>query len=111
MGHQEYHSKDFAANGGTFEMAQLWVNLPKKHKMVKPRYQELVNAKIPVVHLENDDENDDEGAATGATARLIAGKLPTLSDDDDGYTAKGPAKTNSPINLWDVSLPQKGTHR
>jgi len=105
--HQEYHSKEFAANGGIFEMCQLWVNLPKKHKMVKPRYQELVNAKIPVVSL--DDDENDEGAATGATARLIAGKLPTLADDDDGYMAKGPAKTYSPINLWDVSLPQKGS--
>jgi len=36
--HEEYHSKDFAERGGTFEMCQLWVNLPKKYKMVKPRY-------------------------------------------------------------------------
>lgn len=105
--HQEYHSKEFSANGGTFEMAQLWVNLPKKHKMVKPRYQELINAKIPVIDLDGDE--NDNGAATGATARLIAGKLPTLDDDNDGFIAKGPAKTYSPINLWDVSLPQQGS--
>ena len=105
--HQEYHSKKFTASGGTFEMAQLWVNLPKKHKMTKPRYQEILNAKIPVVDLDN-DENDD-GATNGATARLIAGKLPTLDDDEEAYVAKGPAKTYSPINLWDVSLPNKGS--
>lgn len=28
--HQEYHSKEFTREGGTFEMCQLWVNLPKK---------------------------------------------------------------------------------
>jgi redox-sensitive bicupin YhaK (pirin superfamily) len=28
--HQEYHSKEFTKTGGTFEMCQLWVNLPKK---------------------------------------------------------------------------------
>ena len=26
--HEEFHSRKFAASGGTFEMAQLWVNLP-----------------------------------------------------------------------------------
>lgn len=28
--HEEYHSKEFTTNGGTLEMCQLWVNLPKK---------------------------------------------------------------------------------
>jgi len=89
--HQEYHSKKFSETGGTFEMAQLWVNLPKKHKMVKPRYQSITNAKVPVVELAG------EG---GATARVIAGSI--------GDT-EGPAKTYSPINVWDVSLPKKGS--
>jgi len=87
--HEEYHSKDFTERGGTFEMCQLWVNLPKKYKMVKPRYQPISGSKIPVVEL-----ND------GAQVRVIAGKLDKV---------KGPAKTYSPINLWDVSLPSKGT--
>ena len=68
---------------------QLWVNLPKKHKMVKSRYQAISNTNIPVVQLQDD-----------ATARIIAGEF--------GGT-KGPAKTYSPINLWDVSLPKKGS--
>jgi redox-sensitive bicupin YhaK (pirin superfamily) len=28
---------------------QLWVNLPKSHKMIKPRYQEIRSAKIPTI--------------------------------------------------------------
>lgn len=88
--HQEYHSKKFSEEGGTFEMAQLWVNLPKKHKMVKPRYQAITNAKVPTIDLGTD----------GVTARVIAGSL---------YETTGPAKTYSPINLWDVALPKKGT--
>lgn len=88
--HQEYHSKAFTENGGTFEMAQLWVNLPKKHKMVKPRYQAITNSKVPTIALGDD----------GATARIIAGSL---------HDTTGPAKTYSPINLWDVSLPKKGS--
>jgi quercetin 2,3-dioxygenase len=40
--HEEHHSPAFAAKGGTFEMVQLWVNLPAKHKMAKPGYQTLL---------------------------------------------------------------------
>ncbi len=29
--HEEYHSEDFARQGGPFEMVQLWVNLPAGH--------------------------------------------------------------------------------
>ena len=34
--HEEFHSTDFQQTGGTFEMAQLWLNLPKKHKVRSP---------------------------------------------------------------------------
>jgi redox-sensitive bicupin YhaK (pirin superfamily) len=46
--HEEYHSDDFAETGGLFHMAQLWVNLPAKHKMTKPSYQAIENRSIPV---------------------------------------------------------------
>lgn len=95
--HQEYHSQDFTETGGTFEMCQLWVNLPKKHKMVKPRYQAIKSKQIPTVTLT--DDSTDESAAK-PEARLIAGEL---------LDVKGPAKTYSPVNLWDVSLPNKKT--
>lgn len=36
--HEEFHSQDFTRNGGTFEVVQLWVNLPAKDKMVDPGY-------------------------------------------------------------------------
>src|ERR671912_123486 len=31
--HEEKHERAFARQGGTFEMVQLWVNLPRAHKM------------------------------------------------------------------------------
>jgi redox-sensitive bicupin YhaK (pirin superfamily) len=40
--HEEYHSPDYAAKGGPFEMVQLWVNLPAKDKMSAPGYQSIV---------------------------------------------------------------------
>ena len=46
--HEEYHSNAFAETGGLFHMAQLWVNLPAKHKMTKPSYQAIEHISIPV---------------------------------------------------------------
>lgn len=87
--HEEYHSHDFARNGGTLEMAQLWVNLPARDKMAPPRYQTLLEREIPVVKLDND----------AGTLRVIAG-------DYQGH--KGPARTFTPINVWDLRLNQDG---
>jgi len=32
---------------------QLWANLPASHKMMKPRYQEILSSEIPVAKLQN----------------------------------------------------------
>lgn len=83
--HEEYHSDGFAQRGGPFEMIQLWVNLPARDKMATPGYQSLLSRDIPRVAL-----------ADGAgSVRVIAGAF-------DG--AQGPARTFSPMNVWDVSL-------
>jgi redox-sensitive bicupin YhaK (pirin superfamily) len=87
--HEEFHSERFAREGGTLEMVQLWVNLPAKDKMSPPRYQGILDAQIPRLDLPN-------GAGS---ARIIAGEL---------LGTKGPAKTFTPINVWDLQL-QPGT--
>jgi redox-sensitive bicupin YhaK (pirin superfamily) len=83
--HSEYHEKSFARGGGPLHVIQIWVNLPKKDKMHKPRYQAIVDADIPRVEL--------SGGA--GTARVISGTL------DE---AKGPASTFSPARMMDVKL-------
>ena len=45
--HSEMPSAEFQRSGGTLHGFQLWVNLPKRDKMTKPRYQEIPNAQIP----------------------------------------------------------------
>ncbi len=81
--HEEFHSRAFTATGGAFEMVQLWVNLPAKDKSAPPGYQTLLDAEIPVVAL------------PGGTLRVIAGS----------YSGrKGPARTFTPIDIWDVRL-------
>jgi redox-sensitive bicupin YhaK (pirin superfamily) len=81
--HEERHSAGFSKTGGPFRMVQLWVNLPAKDKMTPAKYQAITSAEIPTVAL------------AGGTARIIAGEL---------AGARGPARTFTPINLWDVRL-------
>lgn len=88
--HEEFHSQQFARTGGVFEVVQLWVNLPARDKMSAPRYQEILDRQIPVVKLGDGD----------SSARVIAGEL--------GGT-KGPARTLTPVELWDVRLSAGGS--
>ncbi|HEY0628728.1 MAG TPA: pirin family protein [Sphingomicrobium sp.] len=81
--HEEFHSPGYTKTGGPFRMVQLWVNLPAKDKMSPPGYQAIRDADVPVVDL---------GAGR---ARIIAGEL---------NGTKGPARTFTPINLWDVRI-------
>jgi len=83
--HEEYHSREFAKTGGVFEMCQLWVNLPSKHKMDPARYQPITSTSIPIVPLPYD----------AGYVRVIAGRY--------GETV-GPALTFTPIDMWEVRL-------
>jgi hypothetical protein len=87
--HEEFHSPAYTRRGGPFEMVQLWVNLPAKHKMSAPRYQTLLDAGIPRIAI----------AEGEGSVRVIAGEF---------AGRQGPAATFSPLNVWDVRL--KGGH-
>ena len=52
--HSEMPSTEFARAGGRMHGFQLWVNLPKRDKMMKPRYQEIPNSQIPTVTSPDD---------------------------------------------------------
>jgi len=81
--HDEFHSRDFAEKGGEFEMVQLWVNLPAKNKMTKPRYQSLDKKDFPIVRLQD-----------GTTKlKIIAGNYGGLSS---------PTETFTKINIYEV---------
>jgi quercetin 2,3-dioxygenase len=86
--HEEWHEREFARRGGTMEMAQLWVNLPAKDKMAAPGYQDIRSSQIPVVDL-----------GAGSRVRVIAGEF---------RGAKGPARTFTPINVWDAKIAAGG---
>lgn len=46
--HSEMPEAAFAAGGGRVHGLQLWVNLPRKDKMIAPRYQEVPSEQIPI---------------------------------------------------------------
>src|SRR5258708_24898768 len=45
--HSEMQSREMGAHGGRAHGFQIWVNLPARLKMTRPRYQELSGTKIP----------------------------------------------------------------
>src|ERR1043166_8484838 len=51
--HAEMPSPEFLRKGGRMHGFQLWVNLPQRDKMAKPRYQEIPRAQIPEVKSED----------------------------------------------------------
>jgi redox-sensitive bicupin YhaK (pirin superfamily) len=83
--HEEFHGKEFSASGGKFEVVQLWVNLAARDKTAKPGYQSITSKQIPQVALP-------DGAGM---VRVIAGEY---------KGAAGPARTFSPVQVWDVRL-------
>jgi redox-sensitive bicupin YhaK (pirin superfamily) len=86
--HKEYHEKEFSRAGGVMQMVQLWVNLPAKHKMTAPKYQELTRAGMANHALED-----------GGRIEVIAGEY---------RGAKGPAFTFTPVHLSNAHLKQGG---
>ena len=46
--HSEMPEKEFAKSGGILHGFQLWINLPKTDKWIKPDYQDVPSRKIPV---------------------------------------------------------------
>jgi len=53
--HSEMPGAEIAKNGGRLHGFQLWVNLPRKDKMVAPRYQDVAAARLPMVQTEAKD--------------------------------------------------------
>jgi redox-sensitive bicupin YhaK (pirin superfamily) len=87
--HKEYHEEQFSKEGGYFQMAQLWVNLPAKYKMSAPKYQGITHSQINKYLLE-----DGKGAI-----EVIAGNYENVT---------GAASTFSPVNMFNARLEKGG---
>ncbi len=83
--HSEMPEETFASRGGRMHGFQLWVNLPRRDKMMTPRYQEVAGAKIP-------------SAATAdgkVSVRVLAG---------EALGAKAIIDTRTPILYLDAAI-------
>ncbi len=87
--HQEYHEENFSKQGGTFQMVQMWVNLPAKDKETMPKYQDMLMNEMTKVDIGNN-----------SFVNVIAGNY-------QGQQGKG--TTFSPIELYNAYL-NKGTN-
>ncbi len=87
--HKEFHEENFSKTGGDFQMVQLWVNLPAKDKMSKPKYQGIVNGQMGKVQL----------AENAGSIEIIAGEYKGV---------KGPASTFTPVHLYNAKLKKGG---
>ena len=83
--HTEYHEESFSREGGAFQMVQLWVNLPAKHKMTPPKYQEIEQSSMGRFEL----------PADAGTVEVIAGEYNGV---------KGPAYTFTPMQVYNLRL-------
>lgn len=87
--HKEHHEEAFSKKGGPFQMVQLWVNLPAKDKMSKPKYQALCHGSIARHELENE----------AGVIEVIAGEY---------MGTKGSASTFTPIEVYNLRLNKNG---
>lgn len=85
--HSEGPSAAFANEGGEMEIIQLWVNLPREHKLTGPKYQDIKKATIPLIK------------DNGFELKLVAGKY---------KDATGPASTFTPILALMVRFEEGG---
>jgi len=88
--HKEYHEKEWSKTGGTFQMVQLWVNLPAQYKMSAPKYQGIKHDKFGQYLLPN-----------------YQGVVEVIAGDYNG--TKGPASTFTPIEMYNVRI-KKGAN-
>jgi redox-sensitive bicupin YhaK (pirin superfamily) len=80
------HSEMPEQENGLMWGFQLWVNLPAKHKMMAPRYQDIAPDDVPEVDLPN-----------GGRVRVLAGSFAGVRGSVDGIVTEP--------TLLDVSLP------
>ena len=75
--HSEGPTKELLERGGDYEFVQIWINVPAKHKMDKPYYQQAKKAEMPLLFSEE-----------GIDLRLASG---------DYEKNKGPIQSFTPI--------------
>ena len=85
--HSELITDSFKKSGGIMQGLQIWVNLPKRNKKAKPRYQHISKDKIPIIKLDNDNIN----------IKILVGKV---------FGQESSVNTYSPVSIFDTQFTQ-----
>ena len=85
--HSELVTNDFKKSGGIMQGLQIWVNLPKKNKQAKPRYQHIQKDKIPTII--NSEKN--------VNIKILVGEVLGRSSSVNTY---------SPVSIFDTQFTQ-----
>jgi redox-sensitive bicupin YhaK (pirin superfamily) len=89
--HAEISPEEFKKKGGPLEILQLWINLPSRHKMTKPKYIGLQKEGIPVAVF-------DDGKVK---ANIVAGEWNNV---------KGPVTSFTDIHLASLEFKKDGRY-
>jgi len=86
--HSELVTDKFKQSGGIMQGLQIWVNLPKKNKRVKPGYQHILKKNIPII-----DTNDN------IRIKVLVGKV---------KETQSIIQTYSPVSIFDIQFKKEG---
>ena len=86
--HSELVTEKFKKSGGIIQGLQIWVNLPKKNKQVKPWYQHIKKDDIPAIK-----------ESSGVEIKVLVGKV---------KETKSLVQTYSPVSIFDVQFSNSG---
>jgi redox-sensitive bicupin YhaK (pirin superfamily) len=86
--HSELVTEKFKKSGGIMQGLQIWVNLPKKDKQVKPWYQHIKKDDVPVIK-----------ESSGVEIKVLVGKVKEI---------KSLVQTYSPVSIFDVQFSNSG---
>lgn len=87
--HIETPPEKLVMQGGLFHGVQLWINLPKRKKLVNPRYQNIEKTDIKLYTNQNSD----------SLIRLLSGKY---------FNQKGSGETHTELAIMHVSITPSG---
>lgn len=73
--HSEGPTNEFLQRGGTYELVQLWINVPARHKWDEPYYQQAARAAMPLLFEEE-----------GVDLRLASGTYGPLTGPLSSFT-------------------------
>ena len=86
--HSELVTDNFKKYGGIMQGLQIWVNLPKKNKKVRPCYQHILRKNIPIIE-----------ASESIKIKILVGKV---------KETQSIIQTYSPVSILDVQFKKEG---